>query len=195
MTDNNNEEGPASAGSGFDLDKGFRLGDIEVLPRQSTVVRDGERISVEPRAMEVLVCLATRNGDTVTHREFEDEVWRDRVVGPENLQRAIFMVRQALGDTESERQFVRTIPTVGYRLITEVTPLVDPGSAVAPAWRGWTFAGAAVAAVTAVVLVLAPGDFMDDGLPLTTISVQCFDNLSNAPDSEYFAEGLADDEQ
>ncbi|TDJ24911.1 MAG: hypothetical protein E2O54_00475, partial [Gammaproteobacteria bacterium] len=122
MTDNDNEQRPDSSGVGFDLDKGFRLGDIEVLPRQSTVVRDGERDSVEPRAMEVLVCLAKRNGDTVTRREFEDEVWRGRVVGPENLDRAIFMVRKALGDTESERQFVQTIPTVGYRLIAEVTP-------------------------------------------------------------------------
>jgi TolB-like protein len=30
-------------------------------------------------------------------------------------------------------------------------------------------------------------------LPLTTISVQCFDNLSDAPESEYFSEGLADE--
>ncbi len=191
MTDNNNEDGPNSRGLGFDLDKGFRLGDIEVLPRQSTVVRDGERHSVEPRAMEVLVCLAKRNGDTGTHQEFEDEVWRGRVVGPENLTRAIFMVRQALGDTESERQFVQTIPTRGYRMITGVTPLAGAEMTATPARRGWAYAATAVVLVAAVVIFLEL--FPDNDLPLTTISVQCFDNLSDAPESEYFAEGLAEE--
>ena len=79
MTDNKNDndnlQGADSGGLGFNLDKGFRLGDIEVLPRQSTVVREGIRDGLEPKAMEVLVCLAKRNGDTVTRSEFEDEVW------------------------------------------------------------------------------------------------------------------------
>lgn len=197
MTDNKNDNdnlmGADSGGLGFDLDKGFRLGDIEVLPRQSTVVREGIRDSLEPKAMEVLVCLAKRDGDTVTRSEFEDEVWPGRIVSPENLDRAISVVRKALGDTDKERKFVQTIQTVGYRLIADVTPLQTEALPAGRTWRGWAIASAAVVTVAAVAFFVARSDLMDSALPLTTISVQCFDNLSDAPDSEYFAEGLEDE--
>jgi TolB-like protein/DNA-binding winged helix-turn-helix (wHTH) protein/Tfp pilus assembly protein PilF len=195
MTDNKNDDddlkGVDSGGLGFDLDKGFRLGDIEVLPRQSTIVREGIRDSLEPKAMEVLVCLAKRDGDTVTRSEFEDEVWTGRIVSPENLDRAISVVRKALGDTAKERKFVQTIQTVGYRLIADVTPLQTEAVQAGPTRRSWAIASAAVATVAAVVFFVAINDPGDPPLPLTTISVQCFDNLSDAPESEYFAEGLA----
>jgi len=86
---------------------------------------------------------------------------------------------------------VQTIPTVGYRLIAEVTPLADAKITAARAWRGWAIASTVV--VVAVVIFLTRSDILDKALPLTTITVQCFDNLSDAPDSEYFAAGLADE--
>lgn len=193
-TNDNDTNGPEIGSVGVDLDKGFRLDNVEVLPRQSAVVRDGERQRMERKAMDVLVCLARHAGETVTRQQFEDEVWRDRVVTPQNLDRAIFMVRKALGDSAREPHFVQNIPTVGYRLLTEVTPLEGPSVAVRPIWQRWAIAGGVALAVVLLGLALLVRDetILNGSAPVT-ISVQCFDNLSDQPDGEYFADGLADE--
>ncbi|MEL6614411.1 MAG: winged helix-turn-helix domain-containing protein [Bacteroidota bacterium] len=75
---------------------------------------------VEPKVMEVLVCMARRPGETVTRDEFMAEVWAGTIVTDDVLARCISELRKALGDSARHPEYVETIRKRGYRLIAEV---------------------------------------------------------------------------
>ena len=106
----------------FELDKGFRIGGWEVVPRQLTIKRAETAIRLEPKVMDVLVCLAERQGEVVSRDDFAEKVWAGRVVNDEVLSRNISILRAQLGDDVKEIKFIQTIPGRGYRLIIEVEP-------------------------------------------------------------------------
>ncbi len=107
-----------------ELDRGFRLGDWEVKPLLGTLSARGETRRLEPRVMTVLVCLAEHAGDPVTRDQFNEEVWRGRVVSDEVLSRSISLLRTALDDSAREPRYIQTLTSIGYRLIADVAPLV-----------------------------------------------------------------------
>jgi TolB-like protein/Tfp pilus assembly protein PilF len=81
---------------------------------------------VEPRAMDVLVALARRAGETVSRTSLIDAVWKHRHVSDEALSRCISIVRKALGDDAGQARLLVTIPKRGYRLATPIE--IDPAS-------------------------------------------------------------------
>lgn len=83
---------------------------------------DGSR-HLTPKAMEVLVALASRGGGAATRQELLDAVWPSTHVGEEVLTRAISDLRAALGDDRRQPRYIETIPKVGYRLVAEVEPV------------------------------------------------------------------------
>ncbi len=103
-----------------DLNKGFVLGDWQVDPLAGRVTRDDHSIHVEPKVMEVLVCLAKYAGETVSREQLLNEVWDGVVVSEEVLTRAISELRSLLGDTAREKRYVKTLPKRGYSLIASV---------------------------------------------------------------------------
>ena len=56
------------------LKAGFWVGDWLVEPLLNRASREGEEVSVEPKVMEVLLCLAQRAGKTVTKDYFMEHV-------------------------------------------------------------------------------------------------------------------------
>ncbi len=106
----------------------FTVGDWLVEPTLGTISRTGSRIRLEPKVMEVLLCLSMRAGALVSKRELTDCVWQVEFISDNRLTRAIADLRQALGDDAAMPRYVETIPTRGYRLAAEVTglPVEDP---------------------------------------------------------------------
>src|SRR5512145_1151140 len=92
------------------LASGFHLGDRAVSPDLGRISSPGGEIHVEPRAMQVLVALARRSGDTVSRDELIEAVWKHPHVTDEALSRCISVLRQALGDDGSGRRLIETIP-------------------------------------------------------------------------------------
>lgn len=99
--------------------KEFRLGQWHVLPdRRLMISADGE-VRVRPRAMDVLVLLASRPGEVVTRDDFARGVWAPAVVTDNSLNCCIAELRRALDDTSSNPGYIETIPRRGYRLMRE----------------------------------------------------------------------------
>lgn len=98
-----------------------------------TLSGPGGTLRLEPKVMNVLVCLAELGGEVVTHEQFISRVWRGRVVSDEVLSRCISLLRTGLGDDPREPKFIQTLPKIGYRLLTPVEPLPAPPSAAAAA--------------------------------------------------------------
>ncbi|MFK7734283.1 MAG: winged helix-turn-helix domain-containing protein [Pseudomonadales bacterium] len=102
------------------LNAGFYLDDWAVEPLKGTIDRGGTTKRVEPKVMDVLVCLAGMPGEVCRREELLECVWGDVVVSEEVLTRCISELRSALGDTGKTRNYIQTIPKRGYRLLKQV---------------------------------------------------------------------------
>ena len=75
---------------------------------------------VQPKAMQILVCLAENHGNLVTRETLIENAWGDGPASATALSHAVSEIRYALDDQTDDPQFIQTIPKRGYRL------LVDP---------------------------------------------------------------------
>ena len=155
-----------------ELREDFRVEGRLVQTRLNRVVSaGGQVVQVQPKIMDVLVCLAGRPGEVVTREELFSTVWAGTHVTEHVLARAISELRKVFDDSAQKPRVIETIPKVGYRLIAPVTAAVveNPTSETAgadaarpPAARRptrlealHTWAGlAALSTATALVLVV-----------------------------------------
>src|SRR5688572_16746580 len=112
----------------------YSFGTTCVDASRMTVVRDGVAVSLEPKAMDVLLYLLAHRDRLVTKDELLDAVWKDTFVTPNALTRAIAQVRKALADDAHEARVIETVSKRGYRIIAPVieTPAPDPGTHAQP---------------------------------------------------------------
>ena len=105
------------------MNPNFRLGDLLVRPRASTIERDGEERRVDRKAMAVLVLLAERSGEELSKREILDAVWgRGSYVTHRTIDTHVLHVRQKLEADFKAPRFLLTVHGVGYRLILDGPP-------------------------------------------------------------------------
>ncbi len=110
---------------------------------------------LEPRVINVLMCLADRPGDVLSRNELLDAVWADVVVNEDALTRAVSDLRIALGDDPNEAKYIETVRGRGYRLVVPVTSAERPDRAaedlhtrdIAPRRIGYVAAGVLIGAV------------------------------------------------
>jgi TolB-like protein/tetratricopeptide (TPR) repeat protein len=108
---------------GISLERGFRLGAVEVRPAERTLRIEGSAVSIEPKSMDVLLALARSGRDIVSREELIRQVWPRGYVTDDALNRCISNLRSALGDTPRNARFIGTVPRRGYRLLQDVEAL------------------------------------------------------------------------
>lgn len=99
----------------------FQVGDFVVEPDLNRITGGDSVVSVEPKVLDVLVCLAERPGEVFTRGEILRTVWPDTHVTEEALTYSISALRKALGDDARDPHIIQTISRRGYRLIAQVT--------------------------------------------------------------------------
>lgn len=194
--------------------RSLRIGAWSVEPASNRLIGGDETVRVEPKAMEVLVYLASKAGNVVSREELESEVWRGAVVGYDAVTNTIIKLRKALGDSARNPKYIETVPKRGYRLIASVEagkkagrsaphPISQPAHSEPQPAGSTGFRLALLAgilfAVTAVVAAIVVAT-RDDDQPTAvdqpqsrTIVVLPFENLSDDPDQEIFADGITED--
>ncbi|MGK2925942.1 MAG: tetratricopeptide repeat protein [Lysobacterales bacterium] len=105
-----------------DLLQGFYLNDVRVEPLKGEVRHGGQSVHLPPKAMEVLLCLASNPSKLVTRETLIERVWGPGQGSPELLGRAVSEIRHALGDSSGRPRFIQTLPRRGYRLIALPQP-------------------------------------------------------------------------
>lgn len=148
----------------------FRLAGRTFQPALNRVVdRGGGARQLEPKTMEVLLCLVRAGGDVVTREQLVAAVWQGGFVTDDVVTRAIGQLRRLFEDDSAEPRVIETIRKRGYRLLVlpeaagerpAVAPSPAPAAAAsapvapppAPA-RAWPLG----VAVAALVLVAAGG--------------------------------------
>ena len=104
------------------LRKGFRMGEWMVRPIEGLIDgRLGTR-HLQPKSMDVLLCLACSPNHIVERDELIEQVWGHTAVTDEPLTRCIHEIRRELSDTRDHPTYIQTIPKRGYRLVAPVEP-------------------------------------------------------------------------
>ena len=103
-----------------ELQAGFLVGECLIEPRKSRIVRGDTEVHLEPRVMDVLVCLAERAGEVVSRDTLNQQVWANIVVTDQAVTNCISELRHHLGDDRSAHRVIETIPKRGYRLAAPV---------------------------------------------------------------------------
>lgn len=93
-----------------------------VQPSLNRVANHAMAIRVRPQLIDVLTCLAQRQGSVVSKDELLATVWNDRFVAESGVARCVAELRQVLADDARQPRIIETIPKRGYRLIAEVRP-------------------------------------------------------------------------
>ncbi len=105
-----------------DLLQGFYLGDLLVDPVKGQIFSRAGSAHLPPKAMEVLLCLASSPSMLVTREALLDDVWGKDQGSQEALSHAVSEIRHALDDHADNPEFVQTLPKRGYRLIVDAVP-------------------------------------------------------------------------
>lgn len=181
-----------------DLRQGFDLGPWRVLPERGLVRAGDEQKRVEPLPMDVLVLLASKQGEVVHKEQLVEEVWDGRPVADEVITRCIAVLRKALGDNAREPTYIENVPKIGYRIMMPVVvadaPPPDPGS---PAIRrGYLLplvAGFAAVALIAFYVLSGPGPAPTAGGPMRSVAVFQFECMAGDSEARYLCFGFSEE--
>jgi DNA-binding winged helix-turn-helix (wHTH) protein/Tfp pilus assembly protein PilF len=87
----------------------------------SELLREGTPVPIEPQSLLLLGFLIRHRDRVVSRDDLVDAIWQGRAVSDWAISGAIKALRVALGDTDAEWQFVRTIHSRGYRFVAQAT--------------------------------------------------------------------------
>jgi predicted ATPase/class 3 adenylate cyclase/DNA-binding winged helix-turn-helix (wHTH) protein len=110
----------SSKGSAADNDT-FVFGPFRLLPAQRLLLRDeGEPPHVGSRALDLLIALVERAGETITKDELISRAWPDTRVDEGGLRVHIAALRRALGDGRAGNRYIINNPGRGYTFVAPV---------------------------------------------------------------------------
>jgi TolB-like protein len=145
---------------------------FELDPASGELHQDGHRLPLPPKAFELLRALVEHPGEVVTREDLLAKLWAaDTFVEfNDNLNHAVRKLREALGDSVDNPQFVETLPRYGYRFIASVkaVPVPEPFRTTTRIAR------------------------RSSDLPILSLAVLPLSNLSGDPREDYFADGMTD---
>ncbi|TXS95939.1 tetratricopeptide repeat protein [Parahaliea maris] len=180
------------------------------------LTRAGDVVRLEPTVARVLDYMLSNQDRLITRAELIEQVWRNRVVSDDSINRAISILRQSL-DREQRDAYIKTLPRRGYRAsfpppqraptpppaaaaeetVPETPPLelVTETATAAPV-RTQSARWAAYGAVTAVLiafLLTYPWRNTDSPAPAAaTLAVLPFQELGGEQEPKYLGEGISD---
>jgi TolB-like protein/DNA-binding winged helix-turn-helix (wHTH) protein len=189
------------------VDGDFQLGEWLVHPSLNTVSDNGTSVRLEPKVMQVLVCLSRSEGETLAKEDILKAVWPETFVSDDVLSRAISELRKALQDDSREPRFIQTIAKRGYRLMVPPTgAMAEPRSSrpteakqisaatAVPSISGGRLVGVLVLVLFTVALLAFtfPRSVRrkGDAQRIRSVAVLPFNNLSGDNSQEYFADGM-----
>ena len=199
----------------------FRLGEWLVNPGSGEITDGRSVLRIEPKAMDVLVHLAAHPREVVSREDLERNVWHGALVGYDAVTNTVIKLRKALGDDPHAPTYIATIPKRGYQLIVPISPVegepatrrdvpsapsIMVGSMTRRSRPRWQIGIVALALIVTTGILAAiyvarrpPAELATGQTPEApatkppSIVVLPFENLSDAPQQEQFADGITED--
>jgi DNA-binding winged helix-turn-helix (wHTH) protein/TolB-like protein/Flp pilus assembly protein TadD len=102
----------------------YRFKSFTLKPFERQLFDDERRVSLTPKAFDILTLLIVNAGHLVTKEELFEAIWAESFVEEANLARLVHTIRKTLGEDENGNKFIETVPTKGYRFVVEVDKVV-----------------------------------------------------------------------
>jgi TolB-like protein/DNA-binding winged helix-turn-helix (wHTH) protein len=189
----------------------IRFGVFELDLRSEELRKQGMKIRLQGKPIEILIMLLERPGEIVTREELQQKLWpSDTFVDFEQgLNNAVKRLRAALDDAAETPRFIGTLPRKGYRfvgavtgagLVTSAAPVPqkdsNAGKPSAPSLAFFgTLALLALAAALVGMNVVGWRDRIFAHRPkpnIQAVAVLPLANLSSDADEEFFADGMTE---
>jgi TolB-like protein/DNA-binding winged helix-turn-helix (wHTH) protein/Tfp pilus assembly protein PilF len=149
--------------------------------------------------MEVLIYLASRDGEIVQLSDLLEELWPGKVVTSASIYNCITELRSAFQNCHKDKPYVETVPKRGYRLVAPVTRLEKATGGEVESEKNLTVATGhrreigiiALLSLALLVVINWHRFFPDDGARLGPRSVLVLPFSSNQKDqADIYADGL-----
>ena len=98
----------------------YEFGPFRLDASEHTLLRGGRPVPLRPKVFDVLLALVERHGRLVGKEELMCAVWPEQFVEEGNLNKAVSMLRQALGEGADGDRYIETVPRRGYRFTADV---------------------------------------------------------------------------
>lgn len=98
----------------------YEFGPFRLDSADRLLMRDGEVVALPPKVLDTLLVLVENSGHVLEKEDLLKRLWPDTFVEEGSLTRNISYLRKALGESDSARQYIETIPRRGYRFIAPV---------------------------------------------------------------------------
>ncbi|MEI9979810.1 MAG: winged helix-turn-helix domain-containing protein [Edaphobacter sp.] len=98
----------------------YRFGPFDLDPDQRVLRRDGKKIALPPKALDLLFYLVQNPLRLLTKEELLRAVWPDSFVEEGNLSQNIFLLRKAITPKKKDFRYIVTLPGRGYQFAAPV---------------------------------------------------------------------------
>jgi len=98
-------------------------------PVNQCLWRDDRRVTITPKAFDVLRYLVEHPGRLVTQEEMLEALWPKAYVNPEVVKKYILAIRKALEDRPDHPIFIETVRRRGYQFVAKVSEEIASASA------------------------------------------------------------------
>jgi Tol biopolymer transport system component/DNA-binding winged helix-turn-helix (wHTH) protein len=98
----------------------FLFDDVRVEAGTFKAFKVGNVLSLEPKALRLLIFLIENRGRLIEKEEILETIWNGTHVTENALVREIAKLRKSLGDDPKAPKYIQTVHTRGYRFIAEV---------------------------------------------------------------------------
>ena len=109
-------------------DHAISFGSFRLISTQRLLLESGKPVQLGSRALEILLALVERAGESIRREDLIARVWPHSIVDDSNLKVHIAALRKALGDGLNGNRYIVNIPGRGYRFVAPILKREEIGS-------------------------------------------------------------------
>src|SRR4030095_10155950 len=98
----------------------YDFGPFFLDPSERRLLHDGKPVALTPKCFDLLVIIVQNSGHLLGKDELLERLWPGQFVEEANLSFNISSLRKALGEGQSGRHFIETVPKKGFRFVAPV---------------------------------------------------------------------------
>lgn len=113
-------DGAALLATGATSEECYEFAGLRLCPKSRALLRDGERVAIGGRALDLLSLLVSRAGNVVSFGDLMRLVWPNVTVEEANVRVQMNILRKILSQWEEASRAINTVPNRGYCFVLPV---------------------------------------------------------------------------